>query len=88
MKDAVVTLRADNFDRDFSIPITVRLKELYPRLLAALQNASRTRFADWKGVALESDDGVFADLDATLADYGVCTGKYLYLVEEDWGDGI
>jgi hypothetical protein len=88
MMDVVVTLQADNFSRDFSLPANIKLKELYPRLLAALQNASSSRFLDWKGVILETDDGAFVDLEATLADYGVCTGKYLCVVEEDWGNGI
>ena len=86
--EVVVTLQSDNFNRDFLLPANVKLKELYPRLLKALQNASSTRFAEWKGVILETSDGAFTDLEATLADYGVCTGKYLYLVEEDWNDGI
>ena len=86
--EVVVTLQADNFNRDFSLPANVKLKELYPRLLSALQNASSSRFSDWKGVLLETDEGAFIDLEATLSDYGVCTGKYLYVVEEDWTDGI
>ena len=87
MMDVVVTLQTDNFSRDFSLPVDIKLKELYPRLLAALQNASSSRFSDWKGVLLEADDGALVDLEATLADYGVCTGTFLYLVEEDWNDG-
>lgn len=86
--EVVVTLQSDNFNRDFLLPANVKLKELYPRLLIALQNASSTRFAEWKGVILETSDGAFTDLGATLADYGVCTGKYLYLAEEDWDNGI
>ena len=86
--EVVVTLQSDNFNRDFLLPANVKLKELYPRLLKALQNASSTRFAEWKGVMLETADGALTDMEATLADYGICTGKYLYLVEEDWTDGI
>ena len=86
--EVVVTLQADNYSRDFSLPANNKLKELYPRLLSALQNASSSQFSDWKGVLLETDDGAFVDLEATLLDYGVCTGKYLYVVEEDWDDGI
>ena len=83
--DVVVTLESRNFSRDFSLPCNVQLKELYPRLLKALQYASSTRFADWRDVALASDEGVLADPEATLLDYGVCTGKKLYLVEEGQG---
>lgn len=86
--EVLVTLQSDNFNRDFALPANVKLKELYPRLLNALQNISSSRFADWKGVILETEDGAFTDLEATLADYGVCTGKYLSIVEEDWNDGI
>jgi len=85
--EVVVTLQADAFSRDFVLPATVKLKDLYPRLLAALQNASSTRFASWKGVLLETDVGAFLDLEATLQDYGVVTGNYLNIVEEDWDDG-
>ena len=86
--EVVVTLQAETFCRDFSLPADVKLKELYPRLLAALQNASSTRFVQWQGVILETEEGTLADLEATLLDYGVCTGKYLYVVEEDWSDGV
>ena len=85
--DVLVTLQTDNFSRDFMLPANIKLKELYPRLLNALQSASSTRFADWKGVILETDEGAFTDLEATLSDYGVCTGKYLNLAEEDWNNG-
>lgn len=86
--EVVVTLRSDNFSRDFALPANVKLGELYPRLLKALQTASSARFADWSGVILETEEGAFTDLDATLSDYGVCTGKYLNLAEEDWSNGI
>lgn len=86
--EIIVTLQADTFSRDFALPSDVKLKDLYPRLLTALQNASSSRFAEWKGVLLETEEGALLDLDATLLDYGVCTGKYLYLVEEDWINGI
>lgn len=86
--DVVVTLQSDHFSRDFSLPVNVKLKELYPRLLNALQYVSSSRFADWNGVLLETEEGALLNLDATLADYGVCTGSILYLAEEGQGDDI
>ena len=86
--EVVVTLQSENFSRDFALPADVKLGDLYPRLLKALQNASSARFGDWRGVILETEEGAFTDLEATLTDYGVYTGKYLNLSEEDWNDGI
>ena len=86
--EVVVTLQSDSFNRDFLLPANVKLKELYPRLLKALKNASSTRFADWKGVILKTDEGFLDDVEATLSGYGICTGNYLDLVEEDWSNGI
>ncbi|MBE6947724.1 MAG: hypothetical protein E7454_05690 [Ruminococcaceae bacterium] len=88
MTEVVVTLQMDGFSRDFSLPADIKLRELYPRLLNALQHVSGSRFADWKGVLLKTNEGAFVDLEATLLDYGVCTGKYLVVVEEAWDDGI
>ena len=86
--DVIITLMADNFSRDFSLPANVKLKDLCPRLLNALQSSYSTRFSDWKSIVLETDEGALADYEATLADYGICTGKYLYLSEEVKQDGI
>lgn len=73
----IVTLRAENFCRDFELPANVPLGELYPRLLAVLQKASNRVFGEWTKLILETDEGMLMDEKATLFDYGICTGCYL-----------
>ena len=86
--EVIVTLRYEKFSRDFSLPANVKLKELYPRLLKALQKASSSRFSEWKGVMLGTAEGVLSDPEGTLSEYGICTGMYLNLIEEEANNGI
>ena len=77
----VVTLRTDQgFCQDFELPATVPLAELYPRLLAVLQQISHSFFS-WKGLFLETEQGVLLDPDATLYDYGICSGYDLSVIQ-------
>ena len=83
----VVTLRAERFCQDFELPSDVVLQELYPRLLAVLQNISG-QFANSRGIILEVDGAGLLDKSATLMDYGIRTGFYLDVVKEEKYDGF
>ena len=77
---AVVTLRSKGFAKDFALPCNIKLDELYPRLTNALRSASPKVFGDYESVFLKLDDSALLDTDATLFDYGVCSGKILTVV--------
>lgn len=81
--EIVVTLRMDEFCRDFELPANAILGEVYPRLLTVLQETSNRLFGDWEGVLLETEEGVLLDLTATLNDYGICDGCYLNIIREE-----
>lgn len=76
----IVTLESSGYEKDFELPSKVKLRELYPRLTNALQSTSPKFFGDYEAVLLELDDSVLLNEDATLSDYGVCTGKTLKIV--------
>jgi hypothetical protein len=76
-------LCAENFCRDFELPTDIPLAVLYPRLLAVLQKASGRIFGTSKGVVLKTANGILRDPQATLSDYGVCTGSYLTVMQEE-----
>lgn len=84
----VVTLKAKDFCRDFELPWRVKLGELYPRVLNALQETSGRVFGDYSGVIFELDGCGLLDRDANLSDYGVCTGCSLTVVPEKKYDGF
>lgn len=76
----IVTLKASGFEKDFELPNNVRLRELYPRLTSALQSTSSECFGDYETVLLELGESALLTEDATLSDYGVCTGSVLKVV--------
>lgn len=78
----VVTLRAEDFCRDFELPADEALSKLYPRLLEALQQASGRVFGGWKCLVLETSEGALLDGAATLHDYGICDGYSLNVSQE------
>ena len=87
--EIVVTLRTeDGFCSDFSLPANVKLGDLYPRLLTALQKTKGSLFGEWRDILLETEEGALLDRSATLYDYGICSGYYLNIVQEDPDDGI
>ena len=89
MKDAVaITLKTDNFSRDFELPWSVELGELYPRVLKALQETSGSVFGKYTGIVFELDGCGLLDRNASLSDYGVCTGCSLTVVPEKKYDGF
>lgn len=79
----IVTLRAEGFEKDFEFPCRVPLRELYPRLTAALQKISPMKFGDYTGVILEKDEAGLLKEDATLSDYGIVTGGMLDIVKKE-----
>ncbi len=87
MTEVIVTLQADNFNRDYALPANVKLKELYPRLLYVLCETARARFGNLRTFALGNENGIFLDPEATLQDYGICTGQYLFVIEGGASDG-
>ena len=76
----IVTLRASGFEKDFELPSNVRLRELYPRLTNALQSTSPKCFGDYDTVLLELNDSALLSEEATLSDYGICTGSILTVI--------
>lgn len=88
MKETVVvTLRAASYCQDFALPVSVPLRELYPRILDVLQNAT-SYFTDYQSIILEINGAGLLDQTATLLDYGVCTGMYLDVVRKEKYDGF
>ena len=85
MQDEIVlvTLRKEDFCRDFELPAKIPLGELCPRLLVVLQKMNARVFGEWTKLVLETDEGVLQDKNATLHDYGICTGCYLSVEQED-----
>lgn len=79
----VVTLQAEDYCCDFELPANVVLGELYPRLLTVLQKASNRVFGGWIKLVLETEEGALLDEMATLLDYGICTGYYLSVKQEE-----
>lgn len=80
----IVTLRSEReFFCDFELPATVSLAELYPRLLAVLQQMHPADFSSWNSLLLEVEAGVLLDTSATLYDYGICSGCYLTVIQGD-----
>ena len=88
METVIVTLCAENFEKDFELPCAITLGELYPRLLAALQATSSMKFGDYRGVILEKDGAGLLERNATLLDYGICTGGILTIAREEKYDGV
>ncbi len=82
METVIITLRAKDFEKDYELPCTIPLSELYPRLIVALQETSSMRFGNYSGVVLEQKGAGMLDLNASLLDYGVCDGLYLDIVEK------
>lgn len=84
----IVTLRSKDFEKDFELPCHVPLRELYPRLTAALQKTSSMKFWDYTGVILEKDEAGLLKENATLSDYGIVTGGTLDVVRKEKYDGF
>lgn len=84
----IVTLRSRDFEKDFELPCRIPLRELYPRLTAALQKTSLMKFGNYTGVILEKDKAGLLKKEATLLDYGVVTGTLLDVVDEKKYDGF
>lgn len=83
-----VTLRAGEFSCDFELPNHVKLCELYPRILAALQKTNMRVFGEYNEIILETDGCGMLDLSATLRDYGICSGYDLDVVRKEKYDGF
>ena len=83
----IVTLKAKDFEKDFELPCLVPLRELYPRLTAALQKTSSMKFGDYTGVILEKDEAGLLKENATLSDYGIVTGGILDIARKEKYDG-
>ena len=89
MRDRIIiTLRAGSFEKDFELPSRIPLRELYPRLTAALQKTSPMKFGDYTGVILEKEEAGLLSDDATLSDYGIVTGETLDIVRREKYDGF
>ena len=84
----VVTLRSKGYEKDFELPSNIKLEELYPRLTSALQSANPKVFGDYESIILELDDSALLDTNATLNDFGVCTGKILTVVGQNKSDRL
>ena len=85
----IVTLQAgDEFHGDYELPADIPLRELYPRLLGVLQKTKKKVFWDYSELILELDGAGLLDENATLTDYGICTGCYLEIVKKEKYDGF
>lgn len=78
----IVTLYADGFEKDLELPWKVALGELYPRLHEVLKQIRPSLFSQYSGIILEKDGKGMLKENATLADYGICTGACLDVVGE------
>lgn len=83
MNDQVlVTLCFGQTERDYALPLSTPLAELYPRLLAVLQNSDSNMFRRATAICLQREDGYLADKNAALLDYGVKNGSRLTVCVE------
>lgn len=83
MNDQVlVTLCFGQTERDYALPISTPLAELYPRLLAVLQKSDSDVFERATGICFRRDDGYLTDKNAALIDYGVKNGSRLTVCVE------
>ena len=76
MEEIIVTIRDGDNGQDYALPADMPLKELYPRLHQIL-TVNRKVLRDCSGIVLEFNGGGMLDGNATLADYGVCSGSFL-----------
>lgn len=81
-KTIIVTLRDRDFEKDLELPWLVPMEELYPRLHEALRRIKPSKFNMYHGILLIKDGKVLPSGKDTLADYGVCTGCYMELMDE------
>ena len=79
----LVTLRAENFERDYELPANTTLQDLYPRILAALKKTSPRTFGDYSEIVLESRGAGLLKMDASLVEHGVRTGYILDVVRKE-----
>lgn len=83
MNDQVlVTLCIGQTERDYALPSSTPLAELYPRLLAVLQKSDSDVFERAIGICFRRDDGYLTDKKAALLDYGVKNGSRLTVCVE------
>lgn len=73
----VVTLKIGNVNRDYALPLNVKMGELCPRLLAVLHSSDPDIMRQVSWICLQREDGFLTDESATLADYGVRDGAIL-----------
>lgn len=78
----LITLCFDQVERDYALPSNIPLSELYPRLLAVLQNSDSEVFQGATAICLQREDGYLIDKNATLLDYGVKNGIRLTVCVE------
>ena len=83
METVVVTIACEKKERDYELPCLVRLKELYPRILAVMREDNPGAFDGTRAIVFRRTDGFLCDPEATLADYGVQTGAKLELIREE-----
>ena len=76
-KMILLTLRCGPFSEDFELPWEEPLQNIYPLLLSVLKKIDPRRFADWGEMLLEKDGAFLMDEQASLRDYGICTGSDL-----------
>lgn len=77
MNDSVtVTLHTEQSEKDYSLPVSVPLKELYARLIPILEmeNGTPSRASS---IQLKLSGRLLDDESATLAEYGITDGTYL-----------
>lgn len=83
MNDQVlVTLCFGQTERDYALPLSTPLAELYPRLLSVLQKSDSDVFEKASGICLQREDGYLTDKNAALLDYGVKNGSRLTVCVE------
>lgn len=82
-KNVIVTVRKGRFCRDMELPSDLRLEELRQMLLETLKNADPGVFGRFGSVILLHEGNALLDDDATLRDYGILTGFFLDVAEEE-----
>lgn len=81
MSDKVVlTMVLPNCEKDFELPATIPLRELYPRMLVVLSRMFPEDYAKCSGITFRNETGLLDDPDVSLAGCGVRTGCRLSVI--------
>lgn len=79
----IVTVRKNRFCQDMELPSNLCLSELNKKLLESLKSIDVRTFGIYSSIILLHDGKALTDDTATLNDYGILTGFFIDVVEEE-----